>query len=195
MPRVIDAFVSISPLADTIDLPEFGVTQSPHFYHGENGAMRSNLTGGLAAIALGFGTVGTFAATIDPSMLTTSDAALSSMQMPEGKFASGLSAIKTHQGNGLKDDSLVGVSVTGGATSDNLVQPEGEAWRYELRVLTGAFAEQQELTPPQGMQVNPNGFAAIKAATGQRSGSADLEGQLSSGGAAAFDSLVSPPSK
>lgn len=165
--------------------------------------MRSNLTGGLAAIALGFGTVGTFAATIDPSMLTTSDAALSSMQTPQGNFTSGLSAIKTHRGNGLTDDSLVGLSVTGGATSDNLVRPESEAWRNEFRVMTEAFPAslpksidaQQELTPPQGVQVNPNGFAAIKAATGQRSGSAGLEGQLSSAGAAAFDSLVSPPSK
>ncbi len=165
--------------------------------------MRSNLTLGLAAIVLGFGTAVASAATIDPSMLTTSDAALSTMQTPQGNFTSGLSAIKTHRGNGLKDDSLVGLSVTGGASSDNLVRPEGEAWRNELRVMTEAFPAslsksidaQQELTPPQGMQVNPNGFAAIKAATGQPGGSAGLEGQLSGAGASAFDSLVSPPSK
>ena len=165
--------------------------------------MRSNFTLGLAAITLGLGIACTSAAAIDSGMLPTSNPTLSSMQTPHGNFTLGLSTPKVHRTNIRINESLVGLSVTGGAIMDNLVRPEGagNAWRDKLTALSAASPAlkrvdaQQELIPA-GEHGGQNGFAAIKAAAGRQGGSdAALQRQLSSADAAASNSLVSAPSK
>jgi hypothetical protein len=163
--------------------------------------MRPNFALGLAAVALAFGITGGSAAAVDFGLLGKSAADASSLMPPQGNFASGLSAIKERKGSGPTEGSFVKSPMMGNAASAGLARPNrARAWRDGLSALTpefGAISEdvKQALMPAPGMQINANGFAAIRAAKSSGKSDPAFESLLSGRAGVERSNFYLPPSK